>query len=70
MTSKKFIPRSDHVGSLLRPASVSAARKNFFQAKTITLEELTNVEDKAILDLVEMQESIGLHVVTDGEVSQ
>ena len=67
MTVSKFIPRSDHVGSLLRPASVSRARQKFFQEKTITSEELSKVEDEAILDLVKMQESIGLHVVTDGE---
>ena len=67
MTVSKFIPRSDHVGSLLRPASVSRARQKFFQEKTITSEELSKVEDEAILDLVKMQESVGLHVVTDGE---
>ncbi len=58
--------RADHVGSLLRPAAVKAARKRFAE-KSITAEELKAVEDEAIRDIVRMQETAGLNVVTDGE---
>ncbi len=61
--------RADHVGSLLRPASVIEARKKFYgDEKTITADELRAVEDAAIVDVIKMQEDIGLHVTTDGEL--
>lgn len=60
--------RADHVGSLLRPASVMEARKKFYgDEKTITAEELRAIEDEAITDVIRMQEDLGLQVVTDGE---
>ncbi|WP_037076257.1 5-methyltetrahydropteroyltriglutamate--homocysteine S-methyltransferase [Neorhizobium vignae] len=59
--------RADHVGSLLRPASVKDARKKFYEDKSISAEELKAVEDEGIKDLIKLQESVGLKVVTDGE---
>ena len=59
--------RADHVGSLLRPQSVHDARKKFFQDKSISREELTAVEDAAIIDIIKLQEDVGLKCVTDGE---
>ncbi|MEQ8968365.1 MAG: 5-methyltetrahydropteroyltriglutamate--homocysteine S-methyltransferase [Azospirillaceae bacterium] len=59
--------RADHVGSLLRPASVKAARKKYFEEKSIGADELAAVEDEAIKGLVAMQEEVGLPAVTDGE---
>ena len=59
--------RADHVGSLLRPDSVKAARKRFAE-KSISADELKAVEDEAIRDVVKLQESVGLQVVTDGEI--
>jgi 5-methyltetrahydropteroyltriglutamate--homocysteine methyltransferase len=59
--------RADHVGSLLRPASVKAARKAFFEDKTIGADDLKAVEDEAIRDVVKVQENAGLMAVTDGE---
>lgn len=59
--------RADHVGSLLRPASVKQARHHYFDEKSITAGELKAIEDDAIIALIKMQESIGLKVVTDGE---
>ena len=59
--------RADHVGSLLRPASVTAARKRFFDEKTISAEDLKAVEDASIIDQIKMQEEVGLKAVTDGE---
>ncbi len=58
--------RADQVGSLLRPAKLSNARK---QCKTGALAagELKDIEDRAILEAVRKQESIGLQSVTDGE---
>jgi 5-methyltetrahydropteroyltriglutamate--homocysteine methyltransferase len=67
-TAKKPPYRADHVGSLLRPASVAEARKKFYtDAPTITADELREIEDAAIADAIKMQEDVGLQVVTDGE---
>jgi len=51
---------ADHVGSLLRPPELVAARK----AKSL---DLRAVEDSAIRDAVAKQEAVGLQSVTDGE---
>lgn len=59
--------RADHVGSLLRPTSITEARKKRYEDKTISDEELTEIEDAAIPALIEMQEQAGLKAVTDGE---
>ena len=64
--------RADHVGSLLRPAVVQAARERY-HADALgpdgfhTSAELQAIEDEAIKDVVAMQQSIGLMAVTDGE---
>jgi 5-methyltetrahydropteroyltriglutamate--homocysteine methyltransferase len=58
--------RADHVGSLLRPASVLAARGDF-AAGRITAQQLRTVEDEAISDVVAMQQNVGLQTATDGE---
>src|SRR5215468_8350409 len=58
--------RADHVGSLLRPASVLAARDDF-AAGRITAEQLRAVEDEAIAGVVAMQQNAGLQSATDGE---
>ncbi|MBO6777332.1 MAG: 5-methyltetrahydropteroyltriglutamate--homocysteine S-methyltransferase [Marinibacterium sp.] len=59
--------RADHVGSLLRPDSVTAARKAHFEDGKISAEELKEVEDAAIPNLIRMQQDAGLKAVTDGE---
>jgi 5-methyltetrahydropteroyltriglutamate--homocysteine methyltransferase len=58
--------RADHVGSLVRPSSVVAARADF-EAGKIDAAKLRAVEDAAIRAVVAHQEEIGLRVVTDGE---
>jgi 5-methyltetrahydropteroyltriglutamate--homocysteine methyltransferase len=58
--------RADHVGSLLRPATVLAARDDF-AAGRIDADQLRAVEDKAIADVVAMQQNVGLQTATDGE---
>ena len=58
--------RADHVGSLLRPPGLLAAREEF-AAGRILAGELRAVEDAAIADVVKMQENVGLQSATDGE---
>ena len=58
--------RADHVGSLLRPASLKAAREQ--RAKgAISAAELKAVEDREIERVIKKQEEVGLKAVTDGE---
>jgi len=58
--------RADHVGSLLRPAELLAAREEFTAGK-IDAAALTAVEDAAIRGAVKLQEDAGLRSATDGE---
>jgi 5-methyltetrahydropteroyltriglutamate--homocysteine methyltransferase len=58
--------RADHVGSLLRPPELKAAREKFKQ-NGISRAELKAVEDRHIRQAVAMQEAAGLQSVTDGE---
>jgi 5-methyltetrahydropteroyltriglutamate--homocysteine methyltransferase len=58
--------RADHVGSLLRPAALLAAREHRRQGD-LDAAGLARVEDDAIRDAVARQESLGLLVATDGE---
>jgi 5-methyltetrahydropteroyltriglutamate--homocysteine methyltransferase len=67
MTGKTPPFRAGHVGSLLRPARVAAARKAHFKDSTLSAEGLKAAEDAAIPDLIQMQEEVGLPAVTDGE---
>jgi 5-methyltetrahydropteroyltriglutamate--homocysteine methyltransferase len=54
--------RADHVGSLLRPATVAKAR-----AAGLKGEALHQIEDEEIPKLIALQEEVGLKVATDGE---
>ncbi|HEX5188303.1 MAG TPA: 5-methyltetrahydropteroyltriglutamate--homocysteine S-methyltransferase [Streptosporangiaceae bacterium] len=58
--------RADHVGSLLRPASLLAARDEF-AAGQLDAAQLRAVEDAAIAGAVDMQARAGLQSATDGE---
>jgi len=58
--------RADHVGSLLRPQPLLDARRRH-RDREISGEELRAVEDTHIREVVEKQEAVGLHSVTDGE---
>jgi 5-methyltetrahydropteroyltriglutamate--homocysteine methyltransferase len=58
--------RADHVGSLLRPPQVHAARDDF-AAGRIDAAQLRAIEDEAIAAAVSMQEGLGLQSATDGE---
>lgn len=58
--------RADVVGSYLRPDYLIQARTQFVQGE-ITQKELTDIENRAITELVIKQKAAGLHVITDGE---
>lgn len=53
---------AEHIGSLLRPAYLLEARR-----KGAPNAEMRALEDKAILEVLRMQEDVGLQLVTDGE---
>src|SRR5688500_11942132 len=59
--------RADHVGSLLRPAALKAARDAFTRGES-SAEQLRQVEDEAVRQVVRMQEDLGLQGITDGEL--
>jgi 5-methyltetrahydropteroyltriglutamate--homocysteine methyltransferase len=61
--------RADHVGSLIRPDNLIAAREDAAAGK-ITQAELLAIQRAAIRDVVKMQEDLGLRVVTDGEYNR
>ena len=58
--------RADHVGSLLRPAAIKAARERHAGGE-IDAAALQAVEDTEIRRVIKRQEEIGLQAVTDGE---
>jgi 5-methyltetrahydropteroyltriglutamate--homocysteine methyltransferase len=59
--------RADHVGSLLRPSGLAAARADLAAGK-IDAAELRAIEDDAVRRAVRMQEEVGLQAATDGEL--
>ncbi|MDE2396638.1 MAG: 5-methyltetrahydropteroyltriglutamate--homocysteine S-methyltransferase [Burkholderiales bacterium] len=67
MTARTTPPfRADHVGSFLRPKFLLDAREQKARGE-ITAEQLRAVEDKAIAEIVEVQQDVGLQSITDGE---
>lgn len=66
MIQKQTPFRFDYVGSFLRPEYLKKARADYEEGR-ITKEELTAVEDRAIIELVQKQKDAGYHVITDGE---
>ncbi len=67
MSETSIRVRADHIGSLLRPAEVAAARAEVLGPGDLTAPALAEVEDRAIADAVALQEDVGLPLVTDGE---
>jgi methionine synthase II (cobalamin-independent) len=59
--------RADHVGSLLRPASLKALRLEK-EAGKVSAAQLAAAEDAAIREGVKLQEEAGLQGITDGEM--
>ncbi|MGH3250550.1 MAG: cobalamin-independent methionine synthase II family protein [Trebonia sp.] len=66
-TETKNAARAENVGSLLRPAYLLEAMRGRKEG-TVTSAELTSVQDTAVREAVALQESIGLDVLTDGEM--
>lgn len=62
--SKRY--RADQVGSFLRPPEIVNAHAALAEGK-LTLEELSTIEDAAILRVLEMQREAGIDVYSDGE---
>ncbi len=58
--------RADHVGSLLRPAALKAARAKRERGE-ITAAVLRAIEDREVEDAISKQEAVGLKLATDGE---
>ena len=58
--------RAEHIGSLIRPPELLAARQQFAAGK-LDSAGLRAIEDAAITDVVRLQEGLGLKVITDGE---
>jgi len=63
--AKRFF-RADHVGSLLRPPALLAARERFARG-AIDGTLLRAEENRSIAEIVAQQEATGLPIVTDGE---
>ena len=60
------VPRSDVVGSLLRPPELLEARERYARTE-LTAAEFKRIEDAAVDAALRLQEEAGLDVVTDGE---
>jgi 5-methyltetrahydropteroyltriglutamate--homocysteine methyltransferase len=61
--------RADHVGSLIRPEALIAAREAAANGE-IAPDALARIQHDAIRGVVRMQEEIGLSLVTDGEFNR
>lgn len=59
--------RADQVGSLLRPSELRTAHEQFI-AGTFDASALRALQDRHVRAIIAMQESIGLHAITDGEL--
>lgn len=67
--------RADHVGSLLRPAALKAARERLLGVHASDTNvaphdnaQLREIEDQCIREVIAMQERVGLRAATDGEL--
>ena len=66
--------RAEHVGSLRRPEHLQRSRERFLGPPDLDRNlgphrnaELKSIEDQAIVEVIRLQESIGLKSITDGE---
>jgi 5-methyltetrahydropteroyltriglutamate--homocysteine methyltransferase len=56
------VVRADNLGSFLRPPYLLEARR-----RGVTGDELRTIEDSAIVEVIRLQEDVGLRILTDGE---
>jgi len=66
LTSPRAYP-ADVVGSLLRPARLKEARE-LRERGEMSHAAFKQIEDRAVDDAIRLQESVGLDVITDGEL--
>jgi 5-methyltetrahydropteroyltriglutamate--homocysteine methyltransferase len=59
--------RAEVIGSMLRPASLKQAREEY-QAGRLSTDEFKKIEDRAVDQVIALQEGAGVDVVTDGEM--
>ncbi len=58
--------RTDNIGSLLRPPELLEARVAYRDGR-LAAERLREIEDRSILQALELQKSVGVEIFTDGE---
>jgi 5-methyltetrahydropteroyltriglutamate--homocysteine methyltransferase len=58
--------KAEQVGSFLRPPEVLQAHSEF-EAGALSVERLREIEDRAILALLQMEREVGIEVLSDGE---
>ncbi|MGH3977499.1 MAG: cobalamin-independent methionine synthase II family protein [Pseudonocardiaceae bacterium] len=59
--------RAEHVGSLLRPSYLLEARQSYAEG-SLGAAAFKAVEDRAVREVLELQQQVGCPVVTDGEL--
>jgi len=59
--------RAEVIGSMLRPEYLKQARKRW-EAKEISTREFKESEDRAVDEMIALQEKCGVDVITDGEM--
>src|SRR5260370_21497559 len=65
----KTIYRAEAIGSLLRPAYLRDARRSL-RSKEKSTEQFKKIEDRAVDEMIALQEAAGLDVVTHGEIGR
>jgi 5-methyltetrahydropteroyltriglutamate--homocysteine methyltransferase len=58
--------RADHVGSLLRPPELTSAHRSLLQG-VLSQAEFADAMNRAVREIVQLQEQAGLKSITDGE---
>jgi 5-methyltetrahydropteroyltriglutamate--homocysteine methyltransferase len=58
---------ADVIGSLLRPPELLAAQEQL-AAGALTAAQFKEIEDRAVDEAIALQESVGLEIITDGEM--
>ncbi|MGH7916340.1 MAG: cobalamin-independent methionine synthase II family protein, partial [Candidatus Binataceae bacterium] len=61
------IYRAEVIGSMLRPAYLKDARREHDAGRLATW-EFKQVEDRAVGEMIALQEQCGVDVITDGEM--
>ncbi|KAI7519945.1 hypothetical protein KC331_g20463, partial [Hortaea werneckii] len=66
MTDTKVPYHADHIGSFIRPSSVTNAQDEFDAGK-ISKQELRSTQQAAIADIVQKQQQNGVRALCSGE---